>query len=556
MRISPVARYLSSTARRSLTTPIMDGNATHTLTRLKRWSCQDPTVLPDMDKIRAIHVYDFDNTLFCSPLPNKQVWASPSIGTLQALEQISTGGWWHDANILASTGKGLEEEEKTAWSGWWNENIVDLVRLSMEQKDALTVLLTGRNERGFADLVTRMFRAKKLEFDMVCLKPAVGPSGQRFSSTMLFKQDLLRDLVCTYSDADEIRVYEDRPKHTKAFRDFFATFNRSVSSRSPIHADVVQVTEESTTLDPLVEVSEVQRMINTHNQAVLDGEVPGLVPLAIKRNVFYTGYLISPQDTERFAALTKNTSDRDWRTLANNILITPRPAPQSILNKVGGLGHRMTWRVTGISHFENKLWAARVEPADPRARFYSENPTPTVVISLRNNARPIDAKYISNWQPTTPEQSFEFETVVGEKVLLRIERETYEDDYNASNTGRKPQHKYRDEDFPALGSGRDTQKESQQAHHPSQLDPTAMQFGPNVPTGPGQNRGNYTGHNSRGGGVSKPGGGNNNRGGRGGRGGRGNRFGGRGGRSGRGRGGSYRSLDDRQESYGGAGMQY
>jgi hypothetical protein len=47
---------------------------------------------------------------------------------------------------------------------------------------------------------------------MVCLKPAVGPAGQRFSSTMLFKQDLLRDLVCTYSDAEELRIYEDRPK--------------------------------------------------------------------------------------------------------------------------------------------------------------------------------------------------------------------------------------------------------------------------------------------------------------------------------------------------------
>ncbi|KAI5272232.1 hypothetical protein E4T47_04401 [Aureobasidium subglaciale] len=540
----------------------MDGSTTHSLTGLKRWSCQDPTVLPDMDKIKAIHVYDFDNTLFCSPLPNKQVWASPSIGTLQALEQISTGGWWHDANILASTGKGQDEEEKTAWSGWWNEGIVDLVRLSMQQKDALTVLLTGRNERGFADLVTRMFRAKQLEFDMVCLKPAVGPSGQRFSSTMLFKQDLLRDLVCTYSDADEIRIYEDRPKHTKAFRDFFSTFNRSVSSRSPIQADVVQVTEESTTLDPIVEVSEVQRMINTHNQAVLDAESPGLVPLTIKRNVFYTGYLISPQDTERFAALAKNTSDRDWRTLANNILITPRPAPQSILNKVGGLGHRLTWRVTGISHFENKLWAARVEPADPRARFYSENPTPTVVISLRNNARPIDAKYISNWTPTTPEQSFEFDTVVGEKVLLRIERETADQDDNsnsyANSKPRPQQRRHREEDFPALGSSAPQAPKDQQAT-PSQLDPTAMQFGPNVPTGPGQtygnnnNRGNYSGHNARGGGVSKPG---NNRGGRGGRGGRGNNRGGRGGRGGRGRGNNYRSLDDRQENYGGGGMQY
>ena len=294
-------------------------------------------------------------------------------------------------------------------------------------------------------------------------------------------------------------------------------------------------------------------MINTHNQAVLDGEVPGLIPLCIKRNVFYTGYLISPSDTERFATLTKNTSDRDWRTLANNILITPRPAPQSILNKVGGLGHRMSWRVTALSHFENKLWAAKVEPVDPRARFYSENPTPTVVISLRNNARPIDAKYISNWTPVTADQSFEFETVVGEKVLLRIERETADENKSSYKSQRNQQYKHRDEDFPSLGS--EAAKEAHPAPLTSQLDPTAMQFGPNVPTGPGQsyNRGNYSGHNNRGGGISKPN--SNNRGGRGGRGGRGNRSGGRGGR-GRGRGGNYRSLDDRQESYGGAGMQY
>lgn len=165
-----------------------------------------------MNKVKAIHVYDFDNTLFRSPLPNKQIWNGPSIGSLQALEAISTGGWWHDANILASTGKGVEEEEKTAWEGWWNEEIVDLVRLSMEQKDALTVLLTGRKESAFSELVCRILKSKQLEFDMTCLKPAVGPSGQRFSSTMTFKQELLRDLVYTYADAEEIRVYEDRPK--------------------------------------------------------------------------------------------------------------------------------------------------------------------------------------------------------------------------------------------------------------------------------------------------------------------------------------------------------
>lgn len=82
----------------------------------------------------------------------------------------------------------------------------------MQQKDALTVLLTGRGESAFAEIVKRMVASKKLEFDMICLKPEAGPKNERFSSTMNFKQILLEDLVLTYKQADEIRVYEDRVK--------------------------------------------------------------------------------------------------------------------------------------------------------------------------------------------------------------------------------------------------------------------------------------------------------------------------------------------------------
>lgn len=89
---------------------------------------------------------------------------------------------------------------------------VQLVKLSMEQKDALTVLLTGRSESGFSDLVRRIVDSRKLEFDLICLKPEVGPNNARFSTTMEFKQSFLEDLVLTYEQADEIRIYEDRVK--------------------------------------------------------------------------------------------------------------------------------------------------------------------------------------------------------------------------------------------------------------------------------------------------------------------------------------------------------
>lgn len=88
---------------------------------------------------------------------------------------------------------------------------VKLVRLSMKQKDALTVLLTGRSENRFGPLIKRMVDSKKLEFDMICLKPEVAPNGAVLPSTMEFKKALLKDLVFTYAQADAISVYEDRP---------------------------------------------------------------------------------------------------------------------------------------------------------------------------------------------------------------------------------------------------------------------------------------------------------------------------------------------------------
>jgi hypothetical protein len=475
---------------------------------------------------------------------------------------LHNGGWWHNPAILAATGQGLEKEEPRAWEGCWNEKIVELVELSMSDPQALTVLLTGRQERGFAELIQKMVTAKKLRFDMLCLKPSSGPNGELFGSTMLFKQALLREIVFTYSLADELRIYEDRVKHTKAFRDFFADFNKSLmnaetsTSREPITAEVIQVSEQDSFMDPAAEVREVQMMINANNQAILDGTAPpNQSPYKIKRSVFYTGYLIPQEDIEKLRTLVKlppNCSENDVKYLANNILITPRPAPHSILQKVGGIGAKMTWKVTGVAAYEQRVWAARVQPAVAGAKIYTENSTPCVVLATRRQAKPIEATRIQNWQPVPEHQAFEFETTVGEKVLLRIEEEVQnEDDYEASFPNAKNARKHpREEDFPPTGPGRQNGNRQPRPQQRSNNN-TAQQYGasPNWQ----QNRQQNSFHPSRGPGIVGRGGG---RGGqqqqrRGGDRGRGS---GRGG--GRGRGG-YRSLDDNVgQGYGSGGMQY
>lgn len=389
--------------------------------------------------------------MFKTPLPNPTLWNGPTIGLLSRQNVLVNGGWWHDNRILAATGQGLEKEEKHAWEGWWNDRIVELVRLSIKQPDALCVLLTGRAERGFADIVRRMVASKSLDFDMVGLKPLVSPTSQPFQSTMHFKQLFLDALVETYSQAAEIRVYEDRPKHVKGFRDFFHEYNRRQSlapTRGPLQADVIQVADSSRYLDPVVEVAEVQHMINTHNDQVTKQSdlQRHHESLRIKKTVFFTSYMIGPDDTRkllRLCGLAADKTDHDLKIHANNILICPRPCPPSVLEKVGGMGSRMMWEVTGTACFEQSIWAARLRPIPSTATFHTDNPVPLVVVALRKGARPMDAGKIDNWQPVLADKSFVFETIVGERVILRIEPEDpHEDEYESlfANKAAKRKH--------------------------------------------------------------------------------------------------------------------
>jgi hypothetical protein len=466
-------------------------------------------------------------------LPNSKLWNGPTIGFLQTQDTFATGGWWHDARILGATGLGLEKELPRAWEGWWNEKIIELIELSMQQKDALCVLLTGRAENNFSELIKKMVTSKGLDFDIISLKPAAGPNNQRFSSTMNFKQVFLESLVETYKGAEDIRIYEDRVRHVKGFREFFTKYNNGQNgiggtpTRGPITAEVVQVADGATQLDPVQEAAEVQRIINDHNAAVSKGTASRR--LMIKKTVFYTGYLISNTDTQRLltlAVLPPNMPDTEMKFLANNVLITPRPCPNSILEKVGGMGSKTTWEVTGTAIFENKIWAACVKPVPETKKFFTENPLPIVVLALRKGARPIDAGKIQNWQPVPPEKQFVFESTVGEKILLRIEEEDpRENEYESlfPNKSNKRKHAQDDETANRQSSG----------SHGGHPNPSS--------------RNNHQQPNHGGGGSGRGGRGNrgsgNQRGGAG-RGARGNASGarnrGRGGGSGHG----YRSLDD------------
>lgn len=335
------------------------------------------------------------------------------------------------------------------------------------------------------------------------------------------------------------------------FRDFFEIMNRNLQtgqapvSRRPINAEVIQVSEECAYLDPVTETAEVQRMINSHNIAQRNAALAKVRSpygrLRIKKTIFYTGYLLSQADSNRLAEdlliplLPPGLAESSTlKYMANSIVITPRPAPKSILERIGGMGTKLSWQVTGTGCFENKIWAARVSPIPSTATIYSENHTPLIVLAVRKGSRPVDAGRIQNWHPVPAGTAIKFDTIIGEKAILRVEEHKPRDgDWESQLMNKKHKRRHHPERDEDVVYPRSAQNSGYEGH--SQGYQSNQRSGGNHPDD-NSRRGSYRG---RGRGVGR---------GRGGRGGRG-----------RGRGGRdapsnpyYRSLDDTVGSVDGA----
>ena len=299
--------------------------------------------------------------------------------------------------------------------------------------------------------------------------------------------------------------------------------------RKRINAEIIQVSDTVTTLDPMTEAAEIQRMINGHNVAIRSENPMHLLPYEIKRQVFFSGYLLQPQDSTRLVDLIDipRKSENGISFLANSILISARPVSDSILKHVGGIGYKQRWQVTGIGNYQSKIWAARVAPVPAHSSIHTESAVPLIVLALSRDrdARPADANYIRDWRQVSKEDAHIFETTVGEKVQLRIEQEDSLDEFDRSNNDLKRPYG-QENDRPG---NRDRPYRQARGGYNNNNDENRRPSG----------QGNYrAGFQPRGRGNGPPAGPHRGRGG-------GGRAGGnRGGGNNRGRGRGYKSLDD------------
>lgn len=307
---------------------------------------------------------------------------------------------------------------------------------------------------------------------------------------------------------------------TRVFREYFEDLNRRILStsipvvRKPIIAEVIQVTDQAVNLDPVIEVAEIQRIINSHN-AQLAGSAR---PLEIQKTVYYTGYLVSPSDTTKLLNLMKipsNINENDIKYMGNNIMIAPRPADPTTLAKVGGIGYKQTWQVTGISFFNSNVWAARVAPIPNVSVVHTNNHTPLIVLATYKAGRPFDANRIQNWQSVGTDKQYIIQTTVGEKVQLRVEVESAEieiDGFERRTLKRRYSPSYGQQAHQRNGPNNDENKRLNGNNSSSRGGNPNLRRG----GGPGGNGGrnanqNNNNNNNRGGRPPRGGGGGNNR---------------------------------------------
>lgn len=197
---------------------------------------QDPT---QTSQLHTVHVFDFDQTLFQSPTPNAAIWDPYFLSKVVAWDECGPG-WWLTKGTLDLG----PEVEATGWAGYWNEDLVSMVRESAKDPGCLTILLTGRYGPIYSDILLRMIASKQLDFDLVATKPATvyrlppssDPSSTNPSSdpdtdqlndrrevyvklhTFSTKREFLYNVLLEYPGIRKMKVWDDRPGQIAQFR--------------------------------------------------------------------------------------------------------------------------------------------------------------------------------------------------------------------------------------------------------------------------------------------------------------------------------------------------
>ncbi|CEP10709.1 hypothetical protein [Parasitella parasitica] len=232
---------------------------------------------------KKLAIFDFDSTLFFSPLLSPTIW-HPNLIRVATTESVYGPGWWRDIRSL-DLGP-FDEMEKKAWDGFWNEEVVQQARHCINDEDTMTIVLTGRRYHPFHLIVPAMLEAKGLQFDMIGLRPDPEhvsdnqwevKQGQHyitynltrsvFRSTMHFKTCFVLNIIHNVPSIEKVTMWDDRIHHVHNFREYLEVLKGAGTINSGY---VIHVPGIRPKYNPQWEINVIRHIIETHNKALVE----------------------------------------------------------------------------------------------------------------------------------------------------------------------------------------------------------------------------------------------------------------------------------------------
>lgn len=309
---------------------------------LRKWSsCPGELNIPKESPlaITRLHIYDFDNTLYKSPRPNRTLYTNKSYWKLFNESNFGNCSWWNESRFLEQSF--VESIANTQFRNYWNEKIVKLAEKSYEDEKTVSIVLTGRKEAFFATLIERMLNVEKkfrlerqqnehetgtLLFNAVCLKKK--DSQDNYPSTNTYKIQCISELIEYYPNLSDVTIYDDRLPQIQLFKNFF----KNIKSRPKLQWFVIPVPPEFFYLDTASEYKLVQKIIDEHNLQINDP----LNQLSLKWTPKHTGFFLSLKSQSILLKLgfmvLKNTSAKKIDNLSEYPMYIPLCKPGNTLS--------------------------------------------------------------------------------------------------------------------------------------------------------------------------------------------------------------------------------
>ncbi|KAI8879568.1 hypothetical protein K501DRAFT_287311 [Backusella circina FSU 941] len=239
---------------------------------------------------KILDIYDFDSTLFLSPMLSQNIWDPTFINAITT-ENLMGPGWWRDKRSLS----GIPD-----YSTFWNESVVESALTSCHDPNTMTVLLTGRRYYPFHDRMDQILRSRGLQFDLIGLRPDPDsdapdhPKGLMFNeepdifaTTMDFKTSFIIHTLHSHPMIEEVVMWDDRSSHICHFKPYLDDMvQRKVIKRG--HLVCVKALRPK--YNPTWELNMVESIISSHNSAIAEYRDAGrtvapIVEMAHRQNM-------------------------------------------------------------------------------------------------------------------------------------------------------------------------------------------------------------------------------------------------------------------------------